>query len=126
MKKLIIISLILSMSLNLHTFAPVVTTAGENIAELTEEKIAEFMALPNRDEIIATALAGNILSYTSALAGNKCLPPMGTIRIGRVSIPVKALANFIASYVVYGSTIYVCNKTEIIKAITHNNDTIQP
>ncbi len=76
----------------------ITTAAGEHIATVTEKTLNEFLKHPQRDEFIKLWLAGNGLSCAAGVMGNRYLPACGTIKVGKIAIPVKALLVLMASY----------------------------
>ncbi len=70
---------------------------GESIALFTEKQLDTYFS--NKDYLRAT-IAGNVLSFASFAAGARFIPALGAVRIGKITIPVKAFINLIASYVV--------------------------
>ncbi len=92
MKKLLFIPLLLFIGQNWAFMAPV-TRAGESLAQTAEKRATSLIDHPNRNEIFSMAATGYGLSFTTFWATTKYFPHLGTVRLGRFGIPLKAVAS---------------------------------
>lgn len=90
----------LSLNMSLKAMMCMPTTAAENINLQAQEWTKSFLALPDRNNYIAAYGLGYGLSLGSFKIGNKYLPVMGTVRIGKMNIPVKTLCNVTGGYII--------------------------
>lgn len=98
MKKLLLTLTILGSlsSISARFHAPEGYT--ETLGELNKEVLETLKNTPDIENYIAAYLVGNGLSIASFKAGNKFLPPMAIIPIGKYKIPLKAILNLLTSY----------------------------